>query len=61
MRIKSRLLKLEQLVNTRDGIRNLIVVIDNIITYENKKYSANEFYKLYPSYTDNKIIKIEFV
>jgi len=56
MGIKSRLYKLEQRLKTDDN--EIILIIDDIVTYRDKSYTQKEFYKLYPKYKDAEVVEI---
>jgi len=56
MGIKSRLYKLEQRLKTDDN--EIILIIDDIVTYRDKSYTQKEFYKLYSKYKDAEVVEI---
>ena len=55
MGIKSRLIKLEQKVKIVDN--EIIFILDDIVTFKEKEYKEEEFYKLYPHFKKTKVIE----
>jgi len=57
LNLKARLQKLEAKNNNSDNM--IVIFIDDICTYENKQYTKEEFYKIYPKFENEICIEIE--
>lgn len=57
MNIKTRILKLE--AKKIDDKNIVVIFIDGICTYEDKQYTYDEFYKLYPDFKNAICVEIE--
>jgi len=58
MSLKSRLLKLER--NKKSPLKKIIVVLDGIIDFKDKKYTKKEFLKLNPHNIDYDFVEVKF-
>lgn len=59
--MKKRLLKLEQFESHKYRQKNKILVIDDVVTYNNKKFKKDEFIKLNPHLKDDDFIEIVYI
>ena len=61
MKIKNRLQKLEQVMSCKNQQKNKILIVDGVVTYDNKKIMKDEFMKSNPHLQDNNFIEIVYI
>ena len=61
MDIKKRLQKLERLTSYKSQQKSKLIILDDVVTYNNKKFKIDEFRALNPHLQDNDFIEIVYI